>query len=180
MLPRYDAPVTTPSEAVAILQAGHGALGELFARLGDDAFVRPATIGTGREWSAKDLAAHMGVWEDLVLQTLDAVRSGQRPPVEDLFVEDGEGDGFNDEQVLRFRDAGADEVRARFEDRHERVVAAIGSTGEEEWRAPYAFDPMGEDRTLGERIGSLLGADDGWFRHAFAHLEDLRAYVETT
>jgi hypothetical protein len=46
-----------------------------------------------------------------------------------------------------------------------------------EWAAEYAFDP--DDDTLGERIGSLLGSDDGRFTHASAHLPDLRAYVAT-
>jgi hypothetical protein len=47
-----------------------------------------------------------------------------------------------------------------------------------EWAAEYAFDP--DDDTLGERIGSLLGSDDGRFTHASAHLPDLRAYVDAT
>ena len=34
---------------------------------------------------------------------------------------------------------------------------------------------------LGERIGSLLGSDEGGgFTHASAHLDDLRAYVDAT
>jgi hypothetical protein len=63
----------------------------------------------------------------------------------------------------------------RFEDLHRRVIAAIGSTSDETWTAEYPFDP--DDRTLGDRIGSLLGSEDGGFRHPSAHLPDLRAYV---
>jgi hypothetical protein len=171
--------VTTRADALETLEAGHRALAELFDRLDDEAFVRPHTIGTGREWSAKDLAAHMGVWEALALETLEHVRRGEQPGVEDLFGEGAE-DGFNDEQVGRLRGMTSAEVRARFEELHARVSSALGAMRDQEWAAPYAFDPIDEDRTLGERLGSLLGAEDGRFRHAFAHLDDLRAYVETT
>jgi hypothetical protein len=34
--------------------------------------------------------------------------------------------------------------------------------------------------TVGDRIGSLLGSDDGGFTHAVAHLPDLRSYVSST
>jgi hypothetical protein len=66
-------------------------------------------------------------------------------------------------------------VLARFDDLHRRLVSAIGSTSDEAWTAEYPFDP--DDRTLGDRIGSLLGSDEGVFTHASAHLPDLRAYV---
>jgi hypothetical protein len=48
---------------------------------------------------------------------------------------------------------------------------------EDEWAAEYPFDP--DDRTLGDRIGSLLGSETGRFMHASAHLRDLRAYAAT-
>ena len=171
--------MTTRDEAIAILADGRRALGELFARLPDDEpYCRRGTIGEGGEWSAKDLAAHLGVWEEFAIETIDAFGRGERPPIEDWFNEPGDGDHVNDENVERFRDAAPAEVRARFEDLHARVVAAIGSTSDEVWFAPYPFDV--DEPTLGDRVGSLLGAEDGRFRHAFAHLADLRAYVETT
>jgi len=178
MLPRYDAPVTSRDEAVAILEEGHRALAELFAHLSDEAFSRGGTIGSGGEWSAKDLAAHLGLWEELAVESIDAFGRGERPAIEDWFNEDGAGDRVNDEGVARYLDASPDDVRARFEDLHARVVDAILAAGDEGWIAPYPYDDR--DRTLGDRVGSLLGAEDGRFRHAFAHLADLRAYVEPT
>jgi len=170
--------VTTRDEAIAILEEGHRALGELFARLPDEAFARRGTIGSGGEWSAKDLAAHIGVWEELAVETIDAFGRGERPAVEDWFEESGAADRVNDENVERFRNAAPVEVRARFEDLHAPVVAAIGSTPDEMWSGAYPYG--GDDPTLGDRVGSLLGAEDGRFRHALAHLADLRAYVERT
>jgi len=57
------------------------------------------------------------------------------------------------------------------------TASEIAAMSDGEWAAEYAFDP--DDDTLGERIGSLLGSDDGRFTHASAHLPDLRAYVAT-
>ena len=163
-------------EAVRLLEEQHAELAALFARLDEDAFVRRETIGGG-DWSAKDLAAHMGIWEDLAIEVIAASGRGERPAVEDRFTGPGSGDRVNAEGVERYLNASAPDVLARFEDLHRRVIAAIGSTSDEAWTAEYPFDP--DDRTLGDRIGSLLGSDDGGFTHASAHLPDLRAYVAT-
>jgi hypothetical protein len=166
--------VIARDEAVRLLEEQHAELASLFARLDEDAFVRRETIGGG-DWSAKDLAAHMGIWEDLAIEVIAAFGRGERPAAEDRFTEPGSGDRVNAEGVERYLDASAPDVLARFEDLHRRVIAAIGSTSDAAWTAEYPFDP--DDRTLGDRIGSLLGSDEGGFTHASAHLPDLRTYV---
>jgi hypothetical protein len=167
--------VISRDDAVRLLEEQHAELAALFAELDEDAFVRRGTIGGG-DWSAKDLAAHMGIWEAFAIDAMDAVGRGERPAFEDRFTDPGGGDRANDEGVRRFLDTPASDVLARFEDLHRRVIAAIGSTSDEAWTADYPFDP--DDETLGDRIGSLLGSDDGGFTHDSAHLPDLRAYVD--
>jgi uncharacterized damage-inducible protein DinB len=169
--------VITREDAVRLLEEQHAELASLLAELDDDAFVRRGTIGGGG-WSAKDLAAHMGIWEELAIEAIDVFGRGERPPFEDRFTEPGAGDRLNDEGVERFLDTPAEDVSARFDDLHRRVTSAIAATSDQTWAAEYPFYP--EDRTLGERIGSLLGSDDGRFTHASAHLPDLRAYVDAT
>jgi hypothetical protein len=167
--------VISRDDALRLLEEQHAELAALFAELDEDAFVRRGTIGGG-DWSAKDLAAHMGIWEAFAIDAMDAVGRGERPAFEDRFTDPGGGDRVNDEGVRRFLDTPASDVLARFEDLHRRVIAAIGSTSDEAWTADYPFDP--DDETLGDRIGSLLGSDDGGFTHDSAHLPDLRAYVD--
>jgi hypothetical protein len=169
--------VTTRDEAVRVLEEQHAELAALFAELDEDAFVRRGTIG-GSDWSAKDLAAHMGIWEAFAVEAMDAVGRGERPAFEDRFTDPGGGDRVNAEGVERFLDRPAPDVLARFEDLHRRVIAAVESTSEEAWIADYPFDP--DDETLGDRVGSLLGSEAGGFTHASAHLPDLRAYVVAT
>ena len=164
-------------EAVPLLEEQHAELAALFARLDEDEFVRRETIGGG-DWSAKDLAAHMGIWEDLAIEVIAAFGRGERPEAEDRFTEPGSGDRVNDEGVRRFLDTPAPDVLARFDDLHRRVISAIGTTSDQGWTADYPYDP--DDRTLGDRVGSLLGSEAGGFTHASAHLPDLRAYVDAT
>ncbi len=167
----------TRDEAIATLERDHGAVASLLSSLPEDDLVRRGTIGGGH-WSAKDLAAHMGVWEKLALQALDEWRRGQVPSIGAVLATDHGTDRVNDEGVRRFLDASWDEVRTRFEDLHGRFVAAIRSIDEAEWSAPHPGDPGGPP--LGDRLGSLLGSEDGPYRHASAHLPDLQAYVDTT
>jgi len=167
--------VTTREDAVRLLEDQHAEVAALLERLDEERFVRRGTIGGG-EWSAKDLAAHLGSWEEIALAVLEAFERGERPAVEDEFAQAGATDRINDREVERFLDTPATDVFRRFKDLHRRLVATIEATADERWEAAYAFDP--DDATLGERIGSLLGSETGGFTHAAAHLPDLRAYVE--
>src|SRR4030095_5964727 len=45
------------------------------------------------------------------------------------------------------------ECRGRFDYLPRRVVSASGATSDEGWTADYPYDP--DDRTLGDRVGSL-------------------------
>mgnify|MGYP003694409997 CR=1 FL=1 len=118
-----------------------------------------------------------GLWEEFALATIDEFGRGERPAFERR-SESQTGDQLNDEGVERFLHASTPDVMTRFDDLHRRLISAIGSTSDDVWSAEYPFDP--DDATLGERIGSLLGSDEGGgFTHASAHLDDLRAYVAT-
>lgn len=159
-----------------MLEEQHAEVASLLAELDEPAFVRRGTIGGG-EWSAKDLAAHLGSWEEFAITTLEEVARGERPSIEDEFAGGNATDRLNEQEVQRFLDAPATDVMARFEDVHRRIARTIEGMTDDEWTAAYAFDP--DDRTLGERIGSLLGSEAGGFLHASDHVPDLRAYVDS-
>jgi Mycothiol maleylpyruvate isomerase N-terminal domain len=169
--------VTTRDEAIRLLEEQHAEVARLFAELEPAAFERRGTIGGG-EWSAKDLAAHLGAWEEFSLEVLEAFGRGERPAIEDEFGREGAVDRLNAREERRFLATPSDEVLARFEDLHGRIVGEIGSMSDDGWAAAYPFDP--DDATIGDRVGGLLGSAEGRFLHASAHLPDLRAYVEAT
>jgi hypothetical protein len=168
--------VTTRDEAIRLLEDQHAEVAALLAELDPAAFERRGSIGGG-EWSAKDLAAHVGSWEAYSLEVLEAFGRGERPAFEDEFLEPGATDRLNAREEQRFLDVPGDEVLARFDELHRRVVGEIRSMNDDGWAAEYPYHP--DDATIGDRVGSLLGSDDGRFRHASAHLPDLRAYVDS-
>jgi hypothetical protein len=175
--PRYDADVIGREDAIRLLEEQHAEVATLLAALDDGAFVRRGTIGGG-EWSAKDLALHLGSWERFALEVLERFGRGERPSIEDAFGQDGATDRLNEGEVNLHLDVEPGEARARFEEHHRRVVEAIAALDDAAWAAEYPFDP--DDATVSDRVGSLLGSDAGGFTHATAHLEDLRGYVAST
>jgi hypothetical protein len=170
--------VPTRDQAIATLDGGQAALDALLDRLSDEELTRPATIGGG-DWSAKDLLGHIAFWEELAVETLAEWRAGRRPSVEQ--IGDG-GDAGIDAANARNQEHTAREsletVRARAATAHAAILLAIREMSDEEWGAK-AFYPNARRATLAERLGSTLGGEEQLFGHAFDHLPDLKAYVES-
>ena len=162
--------------AIRTLEEGHRATAELVAPLSDEELARTATIGGG-DWSAKDLIAHLADWERHAVEALAEWREGKRPWVEDVFTPE-DTDRVNDEAVERSRGISPDEARARFERAYGDLVAAIDSLSDEEWNAKAPYETERRTR-LGNLLGSITAAPKRPFGHAFAHLDDLRAYVDS-
>jgi hypothetical protein len=169
---------TGRGEARATLDQGHEALEALFARLSTEQMEEPATIGGG-EWSAKDLRGHIAFWEELAAEAANAWREGRRPEAEDIFATDAEGvHAANARNFERTRLQTVEAVNARARKAHGDVLSLVDNLSDEEWasKAPYETERR---RTLGTMLGSILGAPKRPFGHAFAHVDDLRAYVES-
>lgn len=166
--------VPTRPAAVQTLEEGHGAIRRLLAEMSEEELIRPGTIGGG-SWSAKDLLGHLTTWEEIALASLDEWRRGERPGIEDVFRAE-DVDRINAENVGRKAAVSADRVRSEAARVHRELVAAIDRMADDEWRskAPYETERR---TTLAALLGSILGAPQRPFGHAFAHLPDLEAYV---
>lgn len=174
-----EVPVAIPTrdQAIVTLDEGQAALDSLFARLSDEEMTRPATIGG--EWSAKHLLGHVAFWEELALEALTDWRAGRRPSVECIFEGGREGiDAANARDQERTAAQSLSEVRARATTAHTTLVQSIREMSDEEWRGKSPY-PNAHRVTFAELIGSVLGAPKRPFGHAFAHLPDLQAYVES-
>ena len=171
----------TRQEALATLAEGHERLRVLFAALPDEAVSRPATIGAG-DWSAKDLAGHIESWEGYALRTVDEWLRGEEPWIERAAFS-GPADGvdrLNEETYRRTTAMPASEVMAEFDATHERLVRTISDLGDERWVEEASYEtPGGRRARLGILLGSIMGAPQRPFGHAFAHLPDLEAFVES-
>jgi hypothetical protein len=171
-------PQPTRDEALATLDEGQSALDALLARLSDDQLTRPATIGGG-DWSAKDLLGHVAFWEELALQALDAVRAGGSPDAEGIFGAGSAGvDAANARNQERTSAQSLSDVRARAATAHQAIVAAIQGMSDAEWRSKVPIKG-GRRETIDALLGGIMGAPKRPFGHVFAHLDDLRAFVES-
>ncbi|MDQ3810721.1 MAG: DinB family protein [Chloroflexota bacterium] len=145
-------------EAVAVLEAGQRELDAVFDRLSAADLEQPGALG---DWAAKDLFGHIALWEELALQAMDALRSGREP------ARGGESaDEINARNHAEQAGKSAAELRARAASAHQALLAALRSLSDEEWQA------------MGDRLGGILGAPGRPFGHAYAHIDDLRAYAQ--
>jgi hypothetical protein len=161
-------------EAVRTLEEGYAATRALVGKLDDEAFARPATIGGG-DWSAKDLLCHLMFWERNALEALEDWADGRAWRSSDAFDEPGGDDRLNAAAYEEFAGLSGDEARAGAAAVHVSLVAAVHDLDDADWSRAV---PGEESRTWGEGSGDILqGMDGAAFRHAWAHLDDLRAYA---
>jgi hypothetical protein len=57
-------------------------------------------------------------------------------------------------------------------------VATVRAIPDDEWGRVAPSDGSRQPRTLGEEVGSSTGMPENPFRHAWAHLGDLQAFVQ--
>lgn len=164
------------AEAASILGDGDARIDALLDGLADDDMIRPATIGGG-EWSAKDLIGHIAFWEELALFTIEAWLQGQKPAIEATFGS-GNVDELNAWNHERKRSWPLDRVRADSAETHRRLLASIQDMSDDRWLMPRPFEGD-QPEDLGSELGGVLGAPGRPFGHAFAHIPDLEAFVET-
>ena len=164
----------TPSRAQAlrILQEGHSAVRDLIDQLPRRAVTTPG-LGGG-DWSPKDLIGHLASWEDRAVAALQAWDEGHGPAFDKELWSKSTAT-INREAVERTARLSAPEVIRRADATHEELLRRIRALSDARWRRPGTT----RGRTaVGARLGGILGGPGGFFRHADAHLKDLRAFVE--
>ena len=84
-------------------------------------------------------------------------------------------DDLNRREVERKAGRSAAEVSASAIATHDRLLAALEALADTRWSAP---EGEGTDRTVGDRLGSILGGSRGFFRHDPDHWDDLAAFAD--
>jgi hypothetical protein len=167
-------PDATPTrrQALRILEQGHRSVYEQLRRLPRASMTTPG-LGGG-EWSPKDLIGHLESWEEYALQALDAWDDGHGPSI-DRALWSTSTSKVNRDAVAAKVDRSLPEMQRRADRTYRDLVARIEAMTDRRWRQPGT--PRGR-KSVGERLGSYLGGPAGPFRHAEAHLRELRAFVE--
>ena len=164
--------VPTRRRAIRILREGMAEVFSLYDRLPP----RARTIAGlgGGEWSPKDLLGHLESWQEHALAALDAWEAGHGPAI-DAVIWSTSTSTLNRDAVRAKSSRRAADQRRRAEATHEQLVARLEALGDARWKRPGT--PRGRT-AAGERLGNLLGGPGGAFRHAEAHLPQLRTFVE--
>jgi hypothetical protein len=166
--------VTTPTRrrAIAILDEGHVAVRTLIAALPRRAFTK-AGLGGGT-WSPKDLLGHLASWEEYALEALQAWDAGRGPAI-DRIVWSSSTAAINADAVARKARLSSPEVIRRADATHADLIARLLAMSDAAWRRPGTSRGR---KAVADRLGGILGGPGGPFRHADAHLKDLRAFVD--
>jgi hypothetical protein len=90
-----------------------------------DVLSEPGAVG---DWSAKDLIAHLAVWEDESLSALQTIAAGRRPP---RYARFGGIDAFNDMEWQKFRDLPLAEIQRWSQESHRRLLDYLAEVPEE-------------------------------------------------
>ena len=158
------------TEAIRLLREDRVRTSALLDRLSSDAFV---TTGLGGgTWSPKDLVGHLETWERFAIDALEAIERGQPAPISQERLDT---DALNRREVEGKAGRGETETRASASATYERLLGAIDALPDARWGGP---EGPGTDRTVGDRLGSILGGSLGLFRHDADHWQDLEAFAE--
>jgi hypothetical protein len=163
--------VPTRRRAIAILRVGMAEVFALYDRLPPRARTT-AGLGGG-EWSPKDLLGHLESWQEYALAALDAWEDGHGPAI-DAVIWSTSTSALNRDAVLAKSSRRAADQRRRAEATHESLLSRLEAFGDARWKRPGT--PRGRT-PAGARLGNLLAGPGGPFRHAEAHLPQLRAFV---
>jgi hypothetical protein len=158
--------------AIRIVDDGMREVFALYDGLPPRARTRPG-LGGG-DWSPKDLLGHLESWQEYALEALDAWDEDHGPAI-DTVIWSTSTSALNRDAVARKASRRPADQRRRTEATHERLLTRLEAFGDTRWKRPGTS----RGRTpAGARLGDLLGGPPGAFRHADAHLTQLRAFAE--
>jgi hypothetical protein len=161
-------------EAIHIVRTDRLRTRELLERLPKRAITTPG-LGGG-DWSPKDLIGHLESWEQHALDALDAWHHGRIAPSDRALRTLGL-DAFNRAEVERKTRWSAARSIDSATGTHLRLLSALGSISDDDWAVPPTTRSR---RSLGTRLGGILGGPSGPFRHDTAHHPDLEAFAAHT
>jgi len=156
-------------DAIRLLREDRAHTTKLLRRLSPDLFVETG-LGGGA-WSPKDLVGHLETWEQHALDALEAIDRGEPAPITQQQLDT---DALNLREVERKAGLSAEVIARSAATTHGRLLAGLEALPDERWNAP---EDVGAERTVGDRLGTILGGSRGHFRHDPDHWDDLETFA---
>ncbi len=153
----------TPHELLNRIHEDREALAALWCELTKEQMIRRP--GPQKDWSVKDLVAHLVWWESFILERVtDLINGDKSEPAEHQDV-------LNARVYEQHKDSPLAEVLAAFDANWPKLEAFISSLNDDQLNTPAYY------RTYdGVALLPILRA--GTFGHYPSHVADLRTYVE--
>ena len=127
--------ITTKAEALEAMQTGWDEFNAYLDSLSEQQLTQP-TDAAG--WTAKDHVIHLAVWEAGVIGIFAGQNQMRTMGVDDPEAwEKGDWDAINAVIYAQNKDLSLAEVRQRFRDIHERLLALVQSLTDEDLQRPY-------------------------------------------
>lgn len=141
-------------------------LDEVFSSMDD-----PTMLAAARDdgWTAKDLLAHITVWERRLLTWIERWRATGRPERPEPGVAWDAGDLLNDRDYARAKGRPLADVRREADASHEAVLRAIEALNDDE----LAVRSEGSD---GPTWAWIIGANT--YEHYHEHREEIEAWLQ--
>jgi DinB family protein len=162
----------TRRRAITMLERGRAATDTLIAA------IPPRQLSTqglgGGTWSARDLIGHLASWEEYALDALEAWERGIRPRIDETWFTVSTN-ALNAANVERKATWSLAQVRRRSAATHDELLERLRAMSDHRWREPGSKRGR---KTVGERLGGILGGPAGPFRHDEAHHESLRTFLD--
>jgi hypothetical protein len=115
------------------IQSGYNQFEALLAPLSEEQMTIPVVNGP---WSIKDNIAHLDAWQDYLLNQLQGVIEGEKPPE---FMPGLSEDEINEGFYQQNKDRPLAEVVADFRLSYQRILAAVQNISEEALNAPFPW-----------------------------------------
>ena len=137
------------AEQIALIELGWQRLRKAVERLGEGGMEAATPAG----WTVKEMVAHVAFWEETVNPVINGMYRGREVPLEewysgdDLALVSGEpwpiADVHNAREAAWARARSSEEVLARWDRAHERLLAVARTITEEEARRDEYFSKIG-------------------------------------
>ncbi len=114
-----------PQEFLERIEAGYAQLLAALEGLTDEQLLTPGMTGT---WRGKDVMAHIARWEETATEAIEYHLRGERLPGNYRDYE-----AWNARWAEEDRDVPLDEIKQRFANAHQRLMALLRSLSAEQW-----------------------------------------------
>ena len=150
------------------IHSEHEALDIMLKQLTETQMTQP---GVEKDWSVKDILAHITNWGKRMVQWIEESLQGKTPERPAPGMTWNDLDKLNEQTYLANKDRSLDEILAGFHDSYQQSLKVVEALTEEELLDPNYFEWRG-----GDPMWKMVAANTWW--HYKEHGETISNWLE--